>query len=410
LRILTCTLGAVLLAYCGAGVLSETAWLNNERVESVLCRVFLCTGNSLMGPSQEALAGVQESGLQRAIAMSKQDLQRNPQDPYRWADLGEAYLDDGQQDSARYCWGQVLTLAPQSPPLLLRVANFHFQIGENEAALPVTARILTLVPDYDELIFSEYTRLADGVDDVLRYGVPQNGRAAKSWLRFLMRAGRPSDAQNTWEWIADREYADDALAGEYADFLIRHGHPESAATVWAGYLGTRAGDYRKSNYLYNGDFESDPIQSPFDWAFAHAQGVEVSRDFATARSGKYSFRISFAGTDNLDLAAASQQTSVRPGPYRFHVAVRTESLTTDQGIRFRISDAEVRARLDVIFEQFTGTSPWSAIDRDLVVPPATRLLLVQVIRQPSLKFDNKVDGTAWVDELKLEPMSNLSPG
>ncbi len=48
---------------------------------------------------------------------------------------------------------------PRLSPRLLRAANFHFQIGENNQALPITARILALIADYDSIIFSEYTRL-----------------------------------------------------------------------------------------------------------------------------------------------------------------------------------------------------------------------------------------------------------
>ena len=174
-------------------------------------------------------------------------------------------------------------------------------------------------------------------------------------------------------------------------------------------MGARADDYDKSTYLFNGDFESDPVQSPFDWNVARTEGVEVTRDCTTARSEKCSLRISFAGTQNLSFAAASQLAFVRPGTYRFYAFIRTKALTTDQGIRFRISDAEVPARLDEVFGQFTGSSPWSSVDHDLVVAPKTRLLRIEVIRQPSMKFDNKVDGTAWIDDLKLEPITPHSP-
>jgi hypothetical protein len=50
-----------------------------------------------------------------------------------------------------------------------------------------------------------------------------------------------------------------------------------------------------------------------------------------------------------------------PGHYRFHAFIRTEGLTTDQGIRFRVSDAEAPVRLDTIFGQFTGTKPLSTM-------------------------------------------------
>jgi hypothetical protein len=289
------------------------------------------------------------------------------------------------------------------------VADFHFQIGEKQEALPITARILSLIPDYDSIIFGEYIRFVGRTEDVLAFGLPEDRRAAKSWLQFLMQAGRLGDAQRTWDWVVGHGYADNALAGEYAEFLIRQGYPDSAASAWAQYMAARADDYDKSTYLFNGDFESDPAQSPFDWKVGRTEGVEVTRDSTTAWSGKCSLRIKFEGTQNLAFAAASQLAFVRPGTYRFRAFIRTEALTTDQGIRFRISDAEEPARLDEVFGQFIGSNPWSSVDHDLVVASKTRLLRIEVIRQPSIKFDNKVDGTAWIDQLKLELITPLSP-
>ena len=408
MRTLTFTLGAILAAYSSAGVLSETFWSNNEQADRVLCRLFLCNNAPLAWQAWQQLTGVREEDVHNAIVIFRRVLEREPQDPYRWADLGEAFLEAGEKEDARYCYGQVLALAPQFPPLLLRVANFHFQIGEEKKALPITGRILRLIPDYDSIIFSEYTRLVDHSENVLLYGLPDDQRAVKSWLQYLMQAGRMDDAQRTWNWVAPRGYADDSTAGEYAGFLVQQGHPDSAVSAWAQHLGPRAGDYRKSTYLFNGSFEFEPNPSPFDWNLGRAQGVEVTRDCTTAWSGNCSLRISFAGTQNLDFAAASQLAFVQPGRHRFHTSIRTEGLTTDQGIRFRIYDAELPARLDVIFGQFTGTAPWSAVEQDLAIPPQTKLLRIQVIRQTSMKFDNKVRGTAWIDELRLEPISHPS--
>jgi len=115
------------------------------------------------------------------------------------------------------------------------------------------------------------------------------------------------------------------------------------------------------------------------------------------------------GTQNLNFAAATQLAFVRSGPYHFHASIRTDGLTTDQGIRFRISDAELPTRFDVVFGQFKGTMPWSSVEQDLTLPLQTKFVRVQVIRQPSMKFDNKISGTAWIDEMRLEPISHPSP-
>jgi hypothetical protein len=407
-RGLTFILGLVLAACGAAGVLFETLGQNNLQVDRVLSRFFVDANEPLELQGRQELMGVRDGDHPEAITLFREVLQRDPQNPYRWADLGEALLDAGQKEEARECYGEVLALAPHSAPLLLRVANFYFQIGENNQALPITARILTLIPDYDSIIFSEYTRLVDRPEEVLLYGLPEDRRAVKSWLEYLMQAGRLDDAQRTWDWVTQRGYDDDGMAGEYASFLVQQGHPDSAVSAWAQHLGARAGDYRMSNYLFNGGLEFEVNPSPFDWNLGHAQGVEVARECTTALSGNCSLRLSFAGTQNLDFAAASQLALVRSGQYRFHAFIRTEGLTTDQGIRFRISDAEVPTRSDVIFGQFNGTTPWSAVEQDLTLPPQTKLLRVQVIRQPSMKFDNKISGTAWIDDLRLEPISHPS--
>ena len=100
------------------------------------------------------------------------------------------------------------------------------------------------------------------------------------------------------------------------------------------------------------------------------------------------------------------QPTAYVAPFGLFSRLGSHPLTTDQGLRFRISDAEVAARLDVVFGQYAGTTEWSGVEHDLAVPPQTKLLQIQMIRQPSMKFDNKVGGTAWIDDLTLEPTSS----
>jgi hypothetical protein len=43
----------------------------------------------------------------------------------------------------------------------------------------------------------------------------------------------------------------------------------------------------------------------------------------------------------------------------------------------------------------------------VAVPRETRLLAIEVSRQPSMKFDNQIRGTVWIDSVKLSPLDNL---
>ncbi|MBZ5584599.1 MAG: hypothetical protein LAQ30_20780 [Acidobacteriia bacterium] len=404
MRISALILGGILVIYPSAGIVSETWFPDDERIERISCRFLLCANSVVVQSARRQLWSQEKDGPQRAIDTFRLALQRDPHDPSRWADLGEAFLEAGRKEEARYCYTQVRATAPHRPTFLLRVASFYFQVGEARNALAITAGILKSVSGYDSVIFSEYTRLVDDIGDVLRYGMPEDRRASQAFLRYLLQAGRLDDAQRTWEWTAAHGFADDALAGEYAQFLIQRQLPEAAAAAWMRHLGTRSGDYLRTEYLFNGDFESPATATPFDWSVLPVEGVEVARDSALPYSGQWSLRISFPGIANLAYAGVSQMAVLKPGACRFQACVRTDSITTDQGIRFRIVDTEAPARLDLTTGQFTGTTAWTRIEQRFVVPLGTRIVQVQVVRQPSMNFDNKLGGTAWIDGVKLTRM------
>ena len=163
MRALTFALGAILTSYCSVGVLSEDLWQSNDQVNRDLCYFFLCNNAPLISHARNQITEGGKENVQQAIAVFRRALQQDAQDPYRWADLGDAFLDAGQKEDARYCYGQVLALAPRSAPFLLRVANFHFESGNNEKALRTTARILSLVSEYDSIVFGEYIRYVDAL-------------------------------------------------------------------------------------------------------------------------------------------------------------------------------------------------------------------------------------------------------
>jgi len=51
--------------------------------------------------------------------------------------------------------------------------------------------------------------------------------------------------------------------------------------------------------------------------------------------------------------------------------------------------------------QLTGTHAWTPVDLDFTLPGPVRLLRIEVVRQPSAKFDNKIRGYAWIDSVSL---------
>src|SRR5580700_8322388 len=120
-------------------------------------------------------------GRQGAIEMFQQSLAMDPAFPYRWSDLGDALAAAGRKDSARYCFRRSLELAPNSPQIAMRAANFHLREGEIDSALQLGATILRITPDYDEMVFNSWVRLGGDLNGILQSGVGANGRAAEAF-------------------------------------------------------------------------------------------------------------------------------------------------------------------------------------------------------------------------------------
>jgi tetratricopeptide (TPR) repeat protein len=177
---------------------------------------------SLRGRHGEAEGGGKLGEVQEA-------LRQEPASPYRWCDLGEALLEAGQKEKARYCFQQAQQLAPNLPPIWMRAAFFHFQMEETDAG---SAKVLKTVPNYDGVIFNYYDGLVPGVGEVLPH-LGDDRRAGQAYFRHLLGAEAAGPAAKAWEWLRERRFADDGLAAEYLDLLLKQRMTEEAVRVWS---------------------------------------------------------------------------------------------------------------------------------------------------------------------------------
>jgi hypothetical protein len=294
-------------------------------------------------------------------------------------------------------------LGPNIAPILIRAANLHFALEEPDAAMSYGRRILALIPDYDAVVFALYARMDIPVEKVLAGGIPPAKRAAAAYFGSLLGRGRARECEVVWRWLGAREWTDDKLASAYVDQLLARRNYTGAVETWAGYLGKRRGAYPDENRLFNGGFETAFTPAALDWKLRPADGATASRASGVGHTGTSCVRVDFLGQSNVAFDHVSQLAVVEPGLYRFRAYVKTEEITTDQGVRFRIADAVSPGRLEVITEGFTLTRDWTEVEQAVRVPAGTGLVTVQVVRQASMKFDNKIRGTAWVDDVALEP-------
>jgi hypothetical protein len=333
-------------------------------------------------------------------------LRRHPANPRRWSDLGEAMVASKQLEKAQLFFSNALALGPNRPDILSRTVDFYHRVGKDSLALEQTSHALTKTRDLDRYFFAWLKAEKIPLNEILSQGLPPDARVFRNYLRYMLNSKNVEGAGQVWNATVERGYLDDKSAREYVSFLIGQNHFDSATRAWATYLGDRKNGYLESNWLWNGDFEIDQSESPLElnWRLG-GNGVEVARDSDVKHSGAYSLRIRFDGKQNLTDAQVEQRAYPMPGRYRLEAYLKSDELTTDQGISLRIFDATGASRLDLKTEPLLGTHDWTKVSLNLCVPSNIKSLFVGLVRQPSLKFDKLIKGTLWLDSVNLARVS-----
>jgi tetratricopeptide (TPR) repeat protein len=329
----------------------------------------------------------------------------DPAFPWRWSDLGDALAAAGRNDEAGYCFRESMALGPASPQIALRAANFYFETGRIQPALELGATILKELPDYDDMVFSSYVRMGGDPNRVLETGIGNNARAARTFFQFLLRGGGEERLSRAWRWIDRRGYATRPLARSWANWLLQRGRPDEAVTVWMRHGAGGAGVYRISNWVDNASFEDQWTGEAFDWVVEACPGVKTIWDAQVVHSGRHSLRLDLDAADNLDFHHVYQRVWLDPGRYRLSGWVRTNGLTTDQGVGLRLTGAGNAADPDVSTPTAAGSREWTPLSAEFTLRAPAHLARVEIVRHPSEKFDNRPHGTAWIDDVAIQRLN-----
>lgn len=396
-------LGAGALATAGATVwlVFLTAYHDQPSAERVFCRFGFCDTEAVL----ETLRGPQRDMAPDPVSVDYRAalLRRDPAMPVRWEDLAEALRAAGRTSEAEVAIARAMEL-DRSPETLLNAAAFWFQLGQRDRGLALMSRALQQGTATDlALAFSDVLYWKVPFDQVLRQGLPDR-RAAQAYLRFLIAEDLVADAATAWAWMLPRGELDQTGANEFTALLLRHQKPEAAARAWAEFVQTDATDYPDANRVFNGDFEDDPSGNAFDWRMTPREGVTTAFDATIRRSGARALRMQFDGTQNVGDVGVEQRLYLAPGRYLFRAEVKTDAVSTDQGVAFRLVHDDAPAALNVTTEAVRGTHDWQVVEQVVDAPPNGGLVRLMVVRKPSLRFDNLVRGTAWIDRVSLAPI------
>jgi tetratricopeptide (TPR) repeat protein len=284
------------------------------------------------------------------------DLATDPLNPFHWADAAEA-------ENSETKFLEAARKGPNVPAVLIRVANFYVARNEYEKALPYLQRILALSQAYNGIVFNYFLRAGVPLA-ALNPAKPEQSRA---FLYHLM-ARRHPESTAVWNALVAKNFQDPTLVRDWINHQFELRQYQAAYTVWKNY---------------------QPLTNPsvLDWRFTKHEHVEVTENPMT---------LTFDGTTNSDFRHITRNYVLSPGKYRLNVDWESARITTNEGPFVQVLDQAIPALL--------GTNARNTDHLDFVVSAQSPVVPVTIIRRPSQKFDNKIQGTLTIHEIKITPL------
>lgn len=194
---------------------------------------------------------------------------------------------------------------------------------------------------------------------------------------------------------ADPESRPDAAGqARFIDFLLGSKRWGEAADTW------RRSELFQGGLVDNGGFEAPVNGTAFGWRQSRAGGAEVRRE-PRREAGGHAVRFHFLGTANLRYDHFFQYVAVEPGQaYELRFAAKSERLSTDRGPYVEVRGMECPG-FRAVSPNITGTRGWGEEAVAFEAPDGCRVVRVAVRRDESLKFDNKIAGDFWIDDMQI---------
>lgn len=324
-----------------------------------------------------------------------------------WTSLASAYEWNGRPNDSHRAFQHAYDLFPASPVVNWRLANFYFQDSQPEKAVAALRKVLAGAPDLHQAAFSLGWRGTQNPAYLREEMLPPDPVVFLEYIDFLSQLEEWDEARRTWDdLIAMDKQFNPRLAFPYLDALLTAERPNDLFAAWnilkESIPGLSSKGSGLQNLVNNGGFENEIINGGLSWRVSTLAGTAVSHTSLTYFDGSHALKLKFDGSRNLAYGHIYHYVQVKPLTlYHFAGYIKTKDITTDSGPRFQILDYYHPENIALTTEGLRGTTGWTLQHLEFYTGPRTRLLLVRVFRPQSLKFDNKIKGTAWIDRVSL---------
>ncbi|OHE56759.1 MAG: hypothetical protein A2Z47_11770 [Thermodesulfovibrio sp. RBG_19FT_COMBO_42_12] len=342
------------------------------------------------------------SDIDKAIRHYRNSLRQSPLQAGCWLDLSKAYLTAGMTKEAEAALERSVGLNPRNSAVMWEAGIFYLMSGSLDMALKAFKKFILLEPEIQGDVYDMFWKLRLEPKYILSNLVPESYPYYRGYFLYLISTDRITESNDLWKMMEFFPKEDEIFL-RYIEFLISKNLYEEAEKIWKIYTEKRypKGAENSPSILWNGGFDLNIENGGFDWKVSKAKGVKVFLDRDIHLSGDRSLGIIFDGTENPDITIASQVVRVVPETKYFLAGyVKTNSLTTTNGLLFLVEGHDCKdfhKNSDVV----TGTNLWRELSIEFEAPPDCSVISVNIRRERSSKFDNKISGIAWIDKISL---------
>lgn len=332
-----------------------------------------------------------------ATSLQTRLLLLNAASPYEWMKTGVQLRAAGESQAADYAIRRGVQLAPSSAPAAMEAVHYYVLAGNRDQVLATGKRVQAMVHSYDDFLLRYYEELGASTADILDRGVNHNTESMYAFLTHSMEGRRLNQARQIWaRMTAGNLRSADAL-NYFTQYLIQEKQPAEAWAEWRSYYQASRPEADWSQGVFNPGFELPPVEGAFDWHWGDVAGADASISSEDPQQGRYCLKVAFSGETNVNYAHAGQSVVAGPGRYELAAFVKSQGITTNQGVAIEVTGG---GGLNAATEPLTGTTAWKRVTAEIHLPRPC-LLNLRVMRHPSAKFDNKIAGTFWMDNVSL---------
>lgn len=351
------------------------------------------------------------TNLERAVGL-------NPYNWQYWLELGRSYEISSLPQEAEQAYLKAVELNPRFAAYRWRLGNFYVRNQQIKKSIPQIQAALSLDPSYQEAALDLFSRIGLEREEI-EHLWPEDRASRLVLVKFLLQKARRKGSEEGLDSFIEKQW-EKLLSGSYpmtvpeGDGYVRHLHQKGlygqARTRWlqlATVNGLRDRNFEaESNLIWNGEFENPMTRGSLDWRLSSGPGFLIIHTQDEGFDRTRCLRIDFQGTENLKFRNLVQKVIVEPNTtYDFSVQVRSQEISTEQGIFLEIMDDRTGSQL-LRTKPILGTIPWSRYHGSFSVPAGSHLLTVRSRRKRSRRIDNSLRGTLWLDSISLRATSS----